>query len=487
MAIPGLMNLWLVAGYLGSDPFAYAPQWSDEIFHWHQVATFRVAGFQGGYYTVNEQPAPFAMSHFYTHGPVYPMLFGTLGRLAGWGFTSAPIMGALLTSLALGLFVFLTRPDWKQLLLLGLMMLTFWPMHLYMATDMRLTFFVAIAIVLAACFYRTIVDPRGASPLFLTGFGLLLAAATVSKLTWSFLFLPYLLHIRQRLHLTVLQSCVLSAALILLGFGVHSQLAAPYPNFASELLQAFSFSFMQGAALLIEHAGTGLGDFFDRWQSPLWLMLRIQMLVTIVWAGFLIRGKANGQEGFREGLVVMANSGLIIVLAIVLYDIFGWRDFRLFAPPLLLASLVFIARRRFALVGLLLAGNLLVAPNFFEAYGGRFSYDRYSGGSAKAEAFANEISPVVQYDSEGEGWENTILIPKSFLFDPVLAGIPPGIGISWFEASARLGRVKSRYLLLDSQGRLQLGHQPGLKYLRETSLGGLYVNRGTGPARRKSE
>ena len=481
MMIPGLVSLWLVAGYLGSDPFAYAPQWSDEIFHWHQVATFRLAGFQGGYYTVNEQPAPFAMSHFYTHGPVYPMLFGTLGRLAGWGLTSAPIMGALLTSLALGIFVFLTRPDWKQLLLLGLVMLTFWPTHLYMATDMRLIFFVAIAIVLAGCFYRTITDPRGASPLFLTAFGLLLVAATVSKLTWSFLFFPYLLHIRQRLRLTVVQSCVVSGVLILLGFGAHSQLAAPYPNFASELLQAFRLSFVGGGVLLLEHAGTGFGDFFDRLQSPLWLMLRVQMLVTIVCAGFLIRGKADGQEDFREGLVLMANSGLIIVLAILLYDIFGWRDFRLFAPPLLLASLIFVARRRFVMVALLLAGNLLVGPAFFEAYGERFSHRRYSGGQAKVEAFANEISSVVQYDPAGEGWENTILLPKNSLFNPILAGIPPGIGISWFEASARLGRVKSRYLLLDSEGRLQLGRQPGLKYIKETALGGLYVNRDTGP------
>ena len=72
---------------------------------------------------------------------------------------------------------------------------------------------------------------------------------------------------------------------------------------------------------------------------------------------------------------------------------------------------------------------------------------------------------------------NTILVPKSYLFDPVLAGIPPGIGISWFEASARLGRVKSRYLLLDAPSRLQLGGQPGLEFVKETSRGDLYVNR----------
>ena len=96
------------------------------------------------------------------------------------------------------------------------------------------------------------------------------------------------------------------------------------------------------------------------------------------------------------------------------------------------------------------------------------------------EAFANEISSVVRYDPEGEGWENTILVSATFLFNPILAGIPPGIGISWLEPSGRLSRVKSRYLLLNSQSRLQLGHQPGLKYIKETSLGDLYVNRGTG-------
>ena len=88
---------------------------------------------------------------------------------------------------------------------------------------------------------------------------------------------------------------------------------------------------------------------------------------------------------------------------------------------------------------------------------------------------------MVQYDPAAKGWENTILLQKNFLFNPILAGIPPGIGISWFEASARLGRVKSRYLLLDSEGRLQLGRQPGLKYIKETALGGLYVNRDMGP------
>jgi len=163
-AIPALISLWLVAFHLGADPYDYAPQWSDEIYNWHQVATFRAAGFQGGYYTVEEEPAPFSFSHFYTHGPFYPALFGTLGRLTGWRLDSAPVMGVALTTLALFFFIFWTKMDRAQLLVLGLAVLTFWPMHLYMATDMRLSFFDVIAIVLAASFYRTITDPDGASP-----------------------------------------------------------------------------------------------------------------------------------------------------------------------------------------------------------------------------------------------------------------------------------------------------------------------------------
>ena len=47
VSLPALVGVGLVVFYLEQDPLGYTPQWSDEVFNWHQVATFRVAGFGG--------------------------------------------------------------------------------------------------------------------------------------------------------------------------------------------------------------------------------------------------------------------------------------------------------------------------------------------------------------------------------------------------------------------------------------------------------
>jgi len=486
-SLPALISLWLITVHLGTDARAYAPQWSDEIYNWHQVATFRLVGFDGGYYTVNEEPSPLAFSRFYTHGPAYPAFFGTLGRIVGWELNSAPILGATLTGLALLFFIWVSRPDRTQLLLLGLAVLTFWPMHLYMATDMRLNFFDAMAIVFAALFYRTIKDPDTASRRFLIGFALLVGLATLSKLTWSFLFIPLLLHSRHRTSLSILQSLGLAAILILCAFGIHNQLAAPYPNFASELLGTFRVSLVRGFSLLLDHAWLGLGNFVDPSHHTLWLMIRIQIVISLLWAGILLaKGPLDGRGG-REGSLILAGSGLLLVMTVLLYDVFGWRDFRLFAPVLLLSMLVFIAQRRYLVLGLLLAINVLAAPSFLDAYSGLFSSIRYESTTAEVQAFADEIAPVVKFEANTDGWQNTILAPLGIAANRKMLGVPAGIGISWFESPPRLGEIKSRYLLLDARSRAALGRRPGLRYIKATALGDLYVNqigeekRNTGP------
>jgi len=476
-SLPALVSLWLITVHLGTDPRAYAPQWSDEIYNWHQVATFRFAGFDGGYYTVNEEPSPLAFSRFYTHGPAYPAFFGTLGRFVGWELNSAPILGAALTGLALLFFIRVSRPGRTQLLLLGLTVLTFWPMHLYMATDMRLSFFNAMAIVFAALFYRTIKDPETASRRFLIGFALLIGLATLSKLTWSFLFIPLLLHTRQRTSLSVLKSLGLGAVLILCAFAIHNQLAAPYPNFASELLGAFSVSPVRGLSLLFDHAWLSLGNFVDPSHHTLWLMIRIQIVITLVWACALLAKRPRDGSNGREGSLILAGSGLLLIMTVLLYDVFGWRDFRLFAPVLLLSMLVFIAQRRYLVLGLLLAINVLVAPSFLGAYSGLFSSTRYDSATAEVQAFADEIAPVVQFEANADGWQNTILAPLGIAANRKMLGVPAGIGISWFEFPPRLGEIKSRYLLLDGRSRSALGRRPGLRYIKATALGDLYVNR----------
>ena len=481
--IPVLVAWLMISSNPGVELLDYTPQWSDEVYNWHQVATFRAVGFDGGYYTSDERPAPVSFIHFYAHGPVYPIVMGMMGRLLGWEYYSAPILNLVLVTLAAFLFVLMTRPNISQLLLLGGVLATCWPLHLYMLTDMRLAFFTAMAIVLAAFFCRTLEDPERPSKAFLFVFAAVLVLATVSKLTWSFLFFPYFLFIRKRVGMSVPVAWLTSLALVGASFFFYNQVASPYSNVASGLLQEFGRSFSHGVVGLWDHAWVSLEHFFSSDNRYLWLMLRLQMLIATGWAAFLLWRRGDDSRDWRESAIVLATSGCLVGLTILLYDLFAWRDFRLFGPAMLLSTLVFIARKRVFLVSLLIAGNLAVIPDFLAAHEQVFFKDRFSKENLQLEVFSKQISPIVQYDSEKGAWENTILVPQFVAENPLLISVPEGIGISWYHSGARLPRVKSRYAILDLQSYHYLRQRSQLRFVKRTILGDLYLNQtpATGP------
>ncbi|MHC4707563.1 MAG: hypothetical protein ACYS8I_10820, partial [Planctomycetota bacterium] len=305
----------------------------------------------------------------------------------------------------------------------------------------------------------------------------LIVLAAISKLTWSFLFFPFFLHIRQRLHLNILQAVAISCVLVLASFLLYNQLAAPYPNFAGHLLKVFGQSLIDGVILLSQHAWLSLENFFDWNHRLLWLMLRLQILVSVFWVGLLLWRHRDVQENWRECSVVIASSGSLIVLTILLYDVSDWRDFRLLAPALLLSMLIFVDRQRLFLVGVLVAGNLAVLPDFIAAHETVFTQGRFSENQDRLNEFVQQISPVIQFDDQKDGWRNTILVPRRIAIDPLIIGIPEGIGISWFKFAKRLPRVRSRYAILDPPSYQILSRRAKLEFVKTTVLGDLYVNR----------
>jgi hypothetical protein len=81
---PVLAAALLVLATPDVTPNRFYPFKVDEMRYWHQIATFRAVGFNGGYYTIDEQPAPASFSHFHTKGPLFPMLYGTIACFVGW-------------------------------------------------------------------------------------------------------------------------------------------------------------------------------------------------------------------------------------------------------------------------------------------------------------------------------------------------------------------------------------------------------------------
>jgi hypothetical protein len=201
------------------------------------------------------------------------------------------------------------------------------------------------------------------------------------------------------------------------------------------------------------------------------------MLISVFWAGFLLWRHGDSLRDRRESEVLLAGSGSVLLLTILLYDVFARRDFRLFGRVMLFCTLIFVDRKRVILVVLLIAGNLAVVPDFVAAHQQFFFKNRFSGDQLELAQFLQEISPMIRFDADKGAWGNTILLDQFIAENPLLLGIPEGIGISWFNSAHRLGRVKSGYAILDLPNCDVLRQRSQLSFVKRTLLGNLDVNR----------
>src|SRR5690606_14676255 len=130
-------------------------------------------------------------SHYYFYGPVFPMLYGTIASIFGWGYGSGPLLNIGLVTVALFVFV-LTSPSDVGRLRVGLLVVgTFWPLLLFLPTTMQEGIHLAIGIVLASGFYQ-LCKQRDSTPRSVKiAVWLIIAVGALMRSTWGMLFLPY--------------------------------------------------------------------------------------------------------------------------------------------------------------------------------------------------------------------------------------------------------------------------------------------------------
>jgi hypothetical protein len=495
--LPVIVTLLLVHVGLRASLFDFVPATDDEMYYWHQVYTFSAVGFEGGYYTYEEHPAAWSVSRFGAHGPVYPLLYGTLGRLVGWERYTVVFFNLGAVSLAVLAFLALARPRPVQLLWLGLLLATFWPLYWEIVSQMQEAVHLAIALVLAGVFYRLLRRP-GPRPLWVTlGFVAALVLASLLRPFWILLLLPYLILTARRPGWpTWLVSAAVSGAAALVVLGIVTYFSAPYPNFIRRLLDAVQVSPLGGARTLagqvVKHflrlptfeAGTPFLDL-ARLQFLVVLLAVAAACTVVLWRSRPLR------QGWRAALVNHPDlvfslfvGGSITAVLLAFYIPLGYPGFRMFAPYLLLTALLLVMWRRRELAGLVLAINLLLAPSFLSGFTQaklrNFSYDQ-----AQVAAFAAAIGSDLDYDPKSDAWGNTLLLDGQLLCYEVrcdyITAIPAGRGVSVIFFGPRLQeQIKSKYLLLGDSGleklRRFLGDRLHIRWLRTTPVGDLYLN-----------
>lgn len=486
---PILLTLVLV-GIHGSYTLTdYIPRSTDEKYYWHQIQTFQEAGFNGGYYTIEERPSPATFSHFYTKGPVFPTLYGLPAQILGWETYTGALFNLAIVTIALGTFLYTTRPDTRQLTALLLALATFWPLLLFVDKMLQEAIMAAMAIFTTAMF-ADVLAHQDDFPLQrkLIYTAILFGMALIRGGTWSALFIPlYIISSRRKTLIPLAIELVKGTALALASFLTFGQMLLPGSNFGSTLPTSRA-----GINNLANKIGGNLSNFNQ--GRDLWIVQRYQVLglslfalVEFVRPLWSKRQSLNDllvdrPRGLWEAVFHLVNLGGILAANIVLYDMFDWRDYRVLAPHLLISLLLLVACKRYRIVALLIVINLVLISGFFGAWDElhikNYAYQDEDL-TATLTNFEDSLDGVLVYDPDAASpWCNTLLLVDVWqVLEVEFVPIPAGIGISYTRDFSKLDKPpRSAYLLFPTDGDWPYQDSPDLDYLTDTPYGPLYRN-----------
>ena len=455
----------VVLAWVGLRPQAIlqvAPYWSDEIFYWHQASTFSKVGLDGGYYTVNEQPAAATWSRFYSWGAFVPMTYGLVARLLGWSLAGVVLTNLAFYVLAMLLYAAWVRPRPAQVLPSLTLLTLFLPLQLAWGMSMQEVAHFALAIALAGGFVVLLrrAQAGGAGPLPRGLFLLLLSLIVLGGLwrpSWGIFSLPlFWLAWRPWRWDKALLSAALAVALTLGLALLQDSSAAPYPSYRALYLETRQLSGLEGALAYFVHSLSLLTD--GRFGHAVAQRLQIGViLLVLAWAWL---SGARHRRWNDEALFHLFNLGGMSLLILALHQVTSGHDYRVLGPQLLLSAMVWVGLQRRTLVYVLSFSMILALPVTVEQF--QLFASNVSGQTQRAVArWRDPLAQLMIYQPEVDPWCNTLSASAFYLRDfdgqtGLLLSVPSGIGISLLQPD-KLAVPRAAYLLLTEDDAREYG------------------------------
>ena len=435
---------------------------TDQNEYWHQIATFNLAGFNGGYYTHLEQTALITQSGFGVHGPFYIILMGALSKITGWSYSTPIFFNMMFLALGFVIFAYLSNLDNTQIVLAGLTLCLFPPVLMYLPTAMQESFQQMVGIIFAAIFGISLAYKeklnfwKKATVIAFTFF------ASLMRPSWGLLFFPlFALYFPKDLKKQILAffiSLIFLLAVILL----ISLFITPGNNTISQAIAQFDSGFRSGLKFLLNTISDNLKIYFNISNTPQ-MVFRLEYLLilifTLTFVFVLLRKKKK--MSFAQ-ITLDVNLNLNIIFFLIISPIILWsfslyfikNDIRFIAPYFLLIFLLLIINKRYFFVITFILINLLILPASISLItnpiGNNFLYS-----NEKIIATKQIMDQSIHYDArQTNAWCNTILVPIT-LYDYRISQIPAGIGISYVLNNNGVDKIafpiKSKYVLLTTQ------------------------------------
>lgn len=506
----GVTSIFIFGSY-GKTLADFAPFYSDEIFYWHQTWTFSRVGFGGGYYTLHEIPARLDFFRFYVHGPMFPLLYGSIGALVGWYPATGVLISSIVLTAATGFFAAVSGLRGKRMILAAVFLITLSSFMLHIPSNMQESLHHAIAIVLAGVFYRLMSAEHPLPRWMMVTFFCFIVLVSLLRITWSLLLLPFaLLSFHQLSVRKALVSLVLVGSVMGVLFLITSSWASFYPNVMAGCMQELAAG-AYGTALwlLVENVRYNFGfvhegsllEVAQRYEVLLLFAATAATDVLILVKHVRDEGPVSRWQNAMFPFFHVFNLGTIFVFNAVFYDMYNWRDYRLFAPYIIMTVLVFIASGRNTwVVKVIIITNILLFSFFWDEY--TFIHEPNFTAQPNITELRDDFNDLLHYEEGQDPWCNSLLWAASFsdTHFGLFPAIPPGIGISFitkdkdleFPWKARYARdialpLKSRYVVIDPYKKVLPKDVTGLRYLGDAPPYKVYVNThapGNGATRR---
>lgn len=476
VALPFLIGFGLMQARHEQTLWDTSLFWVDEVHYWHQAKSFRAVGFDNGYYSYDEVPAPMAWTRYYAWGPAIPVLYGALSLISGLELHTLPILNLFLLSVALLAFVALARPSLGVLLLAGVTLATFSPFLIYLPTSLLPVLELGLAVILAVVCWRVITGSLSlpVALMAIIGFSLV-------RPLWATLALPLLwLALPRRRWLAV----VLGAGILIAMWLIFYALSAPYPSPFRKAFAVFGQDVGAGIEAFAQHALRNLSQLGEgslvevHMRQHVALTLIVTLMIS-VWA-FVRRKQAFPRTAYTVSACILLLTAFAVAVSVGLYDVRDWRDYRVFAPITLFSAWLILQTpyRWFTLV--LVASMVYALPETLKVYDIWTEYHVDDEREALYAMWQETLTPVLAYEAGAKsGWCNTLTHSESFLFGvpTLLMAVDEGIGLSSFDPNAPPETFKARWLLFDEDWLANNAERVAdLEERLVTPYGRLYLN-----------
>ncbi|MCB2178514.1 hypothetical protein KQH61_03775 [bacterium] len=452
--LPGVGTVLLLWGLLHSGIWDYFPVRYDDVDYWREISSFVAHGFNSGQYSINEKVAPLEFFRFGPHGPGFPVFYGLIGKVIGWRSDTAVWINLVLMTLAIVAFLRIVRPDQKQLLVLALFVLTFWPIWLYLPRNMQEGVHLSFGVLVAAFWVRQLAAEHKPGKwlglLFLT-----IGFLSLIRFTWAILFVGPLVLLWQPKPKWLWLRWVLAGGAFLASGLLFVRWSVPWVTFSFHFLETLKVEPFQALVDLLHKIGTNLTNlFYAPDDGGYVIVFRYQMVLLVgVLSYIVVRAWKREEKNTREAVL---NIWVVVVpiflFVIALNDVVDTRDYRNLAPHFLIAILLLIMLNRHKLVYLMILLNLVAVGAFGQRY---LSYQKaYSAAAQRASSdnFAADTADILEYDPAGNRWCNSLLVEYQGAVSHILVSqIDPGFGIGsvkdW-DVIVEAG-LKSKFVFID--------------------------------------